>query len=272
MRSDAISRRFEAAAAIVEEAAALAMRLRPLPGLAGATLKGAQDWLTEADGEVEALIAGRLAALFPGDALQGEEGGEHNPAAAASSLRWVVDPIDGTANFARGRSRWCISLGLLADGVPAAGVLSAPALGESFGAMAGAGASRNGKPIRAAETRDPATAMIEIGWGPKVAARDWAAMVERMLALGAAPRSGGSGALALADVACGRLDGYVELSINLWDVAGALPILAEAGAAVSAFLRDGGLTGAIPILAAAPGLARALSEASGLSLQSQAQS
>ncbi len=272
MRSDAISRRFEAAAAIVEEAAALAMRLRPLPGLAGVTLKGAQDWLTEADGAVEALIAGRLAALFPEDALQGEEGGEHNPAAAASSLRWVVDPIDGTANFARGRSRWCISLGLLAEGEPAAGVLSAPALGESFAAMTGGGATRNGKPIRAAETRDPQTAMIEIGWGPKVAARDYASMVERMMALGAAPRSGGSGALALADVACGRLDGYVELSINLWDVAGALPILAEAGAVVSAFLRDGGLIGPVPILAAAPGLARALAEASGMSLQGQAKS
>ncbi len=267
MRSDAISRRFEAAATIVEEAAALAMRLRPAPGSASATLKGAQDWLTEADGAVEALIAGRIATLFPEDALQGEEGGERR-AAAASGLRWVVDPIDGTANFARGRARWCISLGLLADGAPAAGVLSAPALGESFAAMTGAGATRNGKPIRAAETRDPATAMIEIGWGPKVAARDYAAMVERMLALGAAPRSGGSGALALADVACGRLDGYVELSINLWDVAGALPILAEAGAAVSAFLRDGGLTGASPILAAAPGLAQALSQASGLLLQS----
>jgi len=265
VRSDAISRRFEAAAAIVEEAAALAMRMRPLPGIVDATLKGAQDWLTEADGAVEALVAGRIGALFPEDDFQGEETGERDRAGAPSSLRWVVDPIDGTANFARGRSRWCVSLGLLADGAPAAGLLMAPALGECFAGMAGDGATLNGKPIRAAETREPASAIIEIGWSPKVAAADFAALVARMMALGAAPRSGGSGALALADVACGRLDGYVELSINLWDVAGALPILAEAGALVSPFLRDGGMGRAMPILAAVPGVAQAMSEASGLS-------
>lgn len=266
MGSEAIGRRFEAAAAIVEEAAALAMRMRPQPGLPEARLKGPQDWLTEADGAVEALVARRIAALFPGDDFQGEEGGERDRAGPPSSLRWVVDPIDGTSNFARGRSRWCVSLGLLADGMPAAGLLVAPVLGESFAAMAGGGATLNGKPIRAAGTRDPSSAMIEIGWSPKVTAQDFAALVARMMALGAAPRTGGSGALALADVACGRLDGYVELSINLWDVAGALPVLAEAGAPVSPFLRDGGLRHAAPILAAAPELAQAISDASGISL------
>ena len=265
MRSDAISRRFEAAAAVIEEAAALAMRMRPQPGIVDATLKGAQDWLTEADGAVEALIAGRIGALFPEDDFQGEETGSTARAGAPSSLRWVVDPIDGTSNFARGRSRWCVSLGLLADGVPAAGLLIAPVLGECFAAAQGGGATLNGKPIRASETRDPTAAMIEIGWAPRVAAADFTALVGRMMGLGAAPRSGGSGALALADVACGRLDGYVELSINLWDVAGALPILAEAGAVVSPFLRDGGLQGPMPILAATPALAQAISDASGLS-------
>ena len=265
MRSDAISRRFEAAAAVAEEAAALAMRMRPPAGMASATLKGAQDWLTEADGAVEALIAGRIGALFPEDDFQGEEGGRRDHAGAPSSLRWVVDPIDGTANFARGGSRWCVSLGLLADGAPAAGLLIAPALGECFSGIDGGGASLNGKPIRAAETSEPGSAMIEIGWSPKVAAADFAALVARMMGLGAAPRSGGSGALALADVACGRLDGYVELSINLWDVAGALPILAEAGALVSPFLRDGGMQRAAPILASVPQLAQAMADASGLS-------
>ena len=267
MKSDALSRRLEAASAIVEEAAALAMRMRPPPGMASATLKGAQDWLTEADGAVEALIAGRVGALFPEDDFQGEEGGEQDRAAGGpSSLRWVVDPIDGTANYARGSSRWCVSLGLLADGVPALGLLAAPALDENFAALAGHGATLNGKPIRSAETADLRSAIIEIGWGPKVSATDYTAMIGRMMALGAAPRTGGSGALALAEVACGRLDCYVELSINLWDVAAALAILGESGAAVSPFLRDGGLRGAIPILAVAPRLAEVLSKASGLSL------
>jgi myo-inositol-1(or 4)-monophosphatase len=264
--SEAINRRFEAAAGIVEEAAALAMRMRPQPGAGAATLKGAQDWVTEADGAVESLIAARIAALFPEDDFQGEEGGERMRGGPPSGLRWVVDPIDGTANFARGRLRWCVSLGLLADGEPAAGFVHAPALGERFAAQAGRGATLNGKPIRAAETREASAAMFEIGWGPKVGAADYTAMINRMMALGVAPRTGGCGALALADVACGRVDGYVELSINLWDVAGALPLLAEAGAVVSPFLRDGGMHGAIPLLAAAPNLAQALSDASGLSL------
>ena len=86
------------------------------------------------------------------------------------------------------------------------------------------------------------------------------------MALGAMPRSSGSGAMALADVACGRLDGYIEVVIHLWDVAAGLVLLAEAGAAVSPFLRDGGLDRGIPILAACPGIAAPLSEASRIPL------
>ncbi len=266
MHSEAISRRFEAARGIVEDAASLAMRMRPPPGAAAATLKGAQDWVTEADSAVETLIAERLACLFPDDGLLGEEGGDRARTGAPSSLRWVVDPIDGTANYARGRPRWCVSLGLLADGEPVCGLLDAPALSERFAARAGGGATLNGAPLRAADTGRMASSMIEVGWGPKVAVGDYNAMIERMVARGAAPRTGGCGALALADVACGRLDGYVEIWINLWDVAGALPILAEAGAVVSPFLRDGGMHRAAPILAAAPGIAQALAEASGIAL------
>ena len=267
MQDDAIIGRFDAAHAIVAEAAELAMRMRPRSGMQDARLKGAQDWVTEADGAVEALIAERLAALFPDDRVIGEEGGDRARSGPDSGLRWVVDPIDGTANYARGRKRWCVSLGLLADGVPACGLLHAPALSERFAARAGAGATLNGERVQAAGTSALASATVEIGWGPKVAEREYTATIERVLACGAAPRTGGCGALALADVACGRLDGYVELLINLWDVAGALPILAEAGAAVSPFLRQGGMVQAIPILAAAPGIADAFARASGIALQ-----
>ena len=266
MQTESIQRRFEAAASIIEAAGRLAMRMRPPPGMATATLKGAQDWVTEADGAVERLIAGSIADLFPQDDVQGEEAGMRARSGPDSSLRWVVDPIDGTANFARGGARWCVSIGLLADGEPVLGLIDAPALGERFAGRHGLGATLNGAPARAAQTAGPASAVIEIGWGPKTIAAEHAALVGRVLALGAAPRTGGSGALALADVAAGRLDGYIELSINLWDVAGALPILAESGAAVSPFLRTGGMTGPAPILAAAPPLAEALGLASGIAL------
>jgi len=178
----------------------------------------------------------------------------------------VVDPIDGTSNFARGRDRWCVSLGLLDGDRPVAGILVAPALGETFAAMSRRGATLNGAPIQASPVTDPARAMVELGWSPRVTDEQFTGTFGRLLALGAMPRSGGSGAMALADVACGRLDGYIEFSINLWDVAGALPILAEAGAVVSPFLRDGGLDGAIPLLACCAGLAPMLPDACGVAL------
>ncbi|WP_428392005.1 inositol monophosphatase family protein [Lichenicoccus sp.] len=266
MQTESIRRRLEAAASIIEEAGRLAMRMRPPPGMATAKLKGAQDWVTEADGAVERLIAGRIAARFPQDDVQGEEAGLQARSGPSSSLRWVIDPIDGTANFARGASRWCVSIGLLADGVPVLGLIEAPALGERFAGSIGGDATFNGAAMRAARTASPASSIIEIGWGPKSIAAEHAALVGRVLALGAAVRTGGSGALALADVAAGRLDGYIEQSINLWDVAGALPILAESGATVSAFLSKGGMTGPAPILAAAPTIAEALGLASGIAL------
>ncbi|NPD65560.1 inositol monophosphatase [Lichenicola cladoniae] len=257
-----LRRRFESARIVVAEAAEMAMRMRPPSGGPVATQKGAQDWLTEADGAVEAMIAARIGALFPDDGFQGEETGRTRDGA----FHWVVDPIDGTSNYARGRNRWCVSLGLLEHDQPVAGILAAPALGETYAAVRGMGATLNDLPIQASPVVDPGRAMIEVGWGPRVPVPEFIATIDRVMTLGAMPRSSGSGALALADVACGRLDGYIELSIHLWDVAAALAILAETTAMVSPFLRDGGLERGIPILAVAPGIAAALAEAARIPL------
>ncbi len=229
------------------------MQMRPPAGAAQATLKGAQDWLTEADGAVEQMLSDALLSAFPSDGFQGEEGG----AARAGTLRWVVDPIDGTSNYARGASRWCVSLGLLDGGVPVLGVLAAPALGETFAACQGRGATLNGAPIRAAETGSLSRAIIEAGWSPRVKLAEYQALSARLQAEGVMLRNGGSGALGLADVAAGRMDGYAELHINLWDCAAALAVLQEAGAVTTGFLPRG-LQGGAPILAAAPGVAEAL--------------
>ena len=263
MQSNALNQRLEVASGIVAEAAALAMRMRPASGSFTGNLKGAQDWVTEADGAVEALIAGRLRSAFPDDGFKGEETGDSEQG-AASSLRWVVDPIDGTSNYARGRDRWAVSLGLMDGTRPVLGLVAAPVLGETFLAREGGGATLNGAPIRPADTTEIDRAMIEVGWSPKVTAEAHGLLSGRIAALGAAPRTGGCGAIALAEIACGRLDAYIEPFINLWDVAGALPLLAEVGIIVSPFLRDGGMTGAWPILAATPGIADAVSRATGI--------
>ena len=256
----ALARRFDTALALATEAGALAMSLRPPPGGPQGTLKGAQDWVTNADGAVERFLSERLADAFPEDGFQGEEGGNHR----AGSLRWVVDPIDGTANYMRGANRFCVSLGLLADRTPLLGVIVAPALGETFAACQGGGATLNGAPIHAADTTDLARATVEIGWSSRRPNADFLRICQSVLAEGAVLRMGGSGALGLADVAAGRSDAYAELHINLWDVAAALVILAEAGAAVSPFLDGNGLTEGNPILAAAPGISGTLAATIGL--------
>ncbi len=251
-----LAARLDAAIRLATEAGALALRMRPAPGAATAKLKGAQDWLTEADGAVEAFLARELAALFPEDGFQGEETGKAKPGA----LRWVVDPIDGTSNYARGAARWCVSLGLIENRTPLLGVLVAPALGETFAARRGHGATLNGTPVRAAETQDPKRAMIEIGWSPRMPDTVFQGIVARAMAAGCMVRAGGSGAMGLADVAAGRIDAYIEAHINLWDVAGVLPILAEAGAVVSPFMAGPGPDAGDAIMASAPGIFDVVSE------------
>lgn len=259
--STALQRRLDVASAIVEEAGRKAMALRPEPGAAAtAKLKGRQDWLTEADGAVEAFISDALAEAFPEDGFQGEETGRGRTGA----LRWVVDPIDGTSNYARGADRWCVSLGLIEERTPLLGVIFAPALHETFTARHGAGAFRNGLPIHASTERDLTRAIVEVGWSPRRPLARFHRLLQGVMAQGAAVRLGGSGALGLVDVAVGRSDAYVELHINLWDVAAALAILGEAGAWVSPFLEGRGPEAGNPILAAAPGVAGALAEAAGM--------
>jgi myo-inositol-1(or 4)-monophosphatase len=256
----ALDGRFETAVELATAAGALALQLRPPPGSGHAILKGTQDWLTEADGAVEHLLSERLAQAFPEDGFQGEEGG----IAREGRLRWVVDPIDGTSNYARGSARFCVSLALLEDRTPLIGVIVAPALGETITARLGGGATLNGVAIHAAATTDPAKAIIEVGWSHRCPNQAYLALCEHLLSLGASLRHGGSGALGLVDVAVGRSDGYAELHINLWDVAAALVILQEAGAPTSRFLDGNGMRNGNPILACAPGLAAALAALPGI--------
>ncbi|MCI0756995.1 inositol monophosphatase family protein [Teichococcus vastitatis] len=257
-----LSERLRQAETLAREAAGLALRLRPAPGSAAITLKGAQDWLTEADGAVERFLSDALRERFPEDGFQGEEAGLHRDGA----LRWVVDPIDGTSNFAHGGQRWCVSVGLVAGDRAVLGAIVAPELGQCFLAAEGRGATLNGRPIRAAATDALGRSIVECGWSPRVANEAYHALCQAVMGQGAMLRSGGSGTLGLADVACGALDAYVERHINLWDVAAALAVLSEAGARTSPFLRQNTAGQGAPILAAAPGVAEALAALTGMEL------
>ncbi|MXV44478.1 inositol monophosphatase [Saccharibacter sp. 17.LH.SD] len=249
--------RFQAARSLVADAAKKALAMQPAPGKPQASLKGHQDYVTEADKAVELFVTQELNGLFPDDSVLGEEQGGN----ITGRFRWVIDPIDGTSNYARGRNRWCISLGLFDGDTPVAGIIHAPALGEVFTAQKGQGAFLNGRPIKASQTHNMKEAMVEIGWSPYVPEGWFQEKMTALLDLGAMPRSLGSGALALADVACGRSDGYLEKVIFLWDVSAALVILKEAGAVVSPYLEMGGASKPQTILACAPHTALPLSHA-----------
>ena len=225
MLRDELARRRDIAAAIAAEAATRAATIRDAGG-GVATLKGAQDFLTEADGATERFIRDRLARDFPGEAILGEELGG---GADGTGPLWVLDPIDGTANFARSADRWCVSIGMVLDGRTVLGAIARHAPAEIFAAAQGQGATLNGTPIRAATTTDITRSIVEIGWSLRRPAQAYTRMVARAMQLGIGTRCAGSGALGIVETACGRLDGYFELHINAWDTAAALAIAREAG-------------------------------------------
>ena len=127
MNSPTLQARIDTAMDLAERAGGLAMSMRPPPGSPHGTMKGPQDWVTEADGEVEFFLSQELAAAFPADGFQGEEGG----ISRGGSLRWLVDPIDWTSNFARGAARFCVSLACLEGNTPLIGIVVAPAAKRS---------------------------------------------------------------------------------------------------------------------------------------------
>ena len=226
----------------------------------GITMKGTQDWLTVADGAVEDFLRARLSELFPGDTVIGEEGGGE-----ASDAVWILDPIDGTANFAHGDRNWCISIGFLLNRQPTIGIVAAPSLGELYVAQRGQGATLNGQTIAVSGADDIRRACIELGWSPRMPSQRYLDMMSRGYAAGCAIKRAGSGTLGLCNVANGRTEGYAELHINAWDVAAGIVIAGEAGGWVSDFFAGDGIAKGNPILCCTPALASQLSDITGIS-------
>ena len=254
-----IEQRFLAVTGLAQAAGALALGYFNDRASLGTTMKGTQDFLTVADGAVEELLRKRIAAAFPEDRVLGEEGG-----GVAADRLWIIDPIDGTANFARGEPHWCVSIGFLRHGIPELGAIYAPIAGELYLACRGAGATRNGKPIHVSQTHDMGVATVEIGWSSRRPHAASLAMVERSMAAGANAKRSASGAMGLAYVADGRTDAYAEIHINSWDVAAGVVIVSEAGGWVNDFFAGDALLRGNPILAVTPGLVAAMRDATGI--------
>jgi myo-inositol-1(or 4)-monophosphatase len=250
--SRALDARFHVVRALAREAGEIAKRRFADRGSFTVGFKGPQDFLTEVDGEVERLIAARLHSLFPEDGFIGEEGAGR--AGQEGAPVWVVDPIDGTANFARGTPHFCVSIAAVAGRDVEIGVIYDPMVDELFAARRGAGATVNLEKMRVSDTPALRVAAIETGWNMKYGADVFVGLVSRVVATGASVLRSGSGALGLAYVAAGRRDGYVENHMNAWDCLAAIAMIREAGGYVSDFLAGDGLRRGNPILACAPGV------------------
>jgi myo-inositol-1(or 4)-monophosphatase len=235
---------------IVREAGALALGYYRRRASLPIERKGLQDFVSEADKKTEDLIVERLSRLFPDDSILGEEGGLRQK----GPLLWVIDPIDGTANFLRGIPHWCVSVGMIADGKPVVGFLFNPVTGEMFSAVAGGGAFLDGEPIRVSGLTDLAQANMGMGYAHRLPLAPYVAEMEAALRAGIDCRTFGSGALDVGFVAAGRLDATYFGHINLWDVAGALAILAEAGGIASDFMAGDAATNGNELLVATPAL------------------
>jgi myo-inositol-1(or 4)-monophosphatase len=237
--------------------------------------KGVQDLVSVADREVEELIRTRLGIAFPQDGMLGEEGGGDGPAddvdgasdataGAAKGGLWVIDPIDGTANFLRGMPYWSVALAYLVDGRAEVAVTYDPVHDELFWARRGTGAYRDERAIRASDRADPKQAVIGSTFTFKMAVEDYVRLVEGILCAGADHRRMGSTALMMCHVADGRLDGCATLWCNSWDVIGGLLLVQEAGGAASDFLAGASLTEPNRAFGCAPGLTATVEALAGI--------
>jgi myo-inositol-1(or 4)-monophosphatase len=254
------TQRLRAAEAVARDAGNLAMRYLADPATLDVRSKGVQDVLTAADGAVERLIVATLRAAFPDDAFLGEEGGRV-AGGTGDAPCWVIDPIDGTANFARGLPTWCVSIALVVAGRTELGVIYDPSAGLTYRATRGGGAWRNGERLAVSLTTDIGRASVDTGYSSRTPAAAYGELVTRLLLRGISVTQCGSAALGLARVADGRLDGYVERHLFAWDALAGLLLIEEAGGRVNAFLGGDGLRQGNQTIAATPELYAVLADA-----------
>ena len=212
------------------------------------------DLVSAADKAAEELIIGRIAAARPGDGFLGEEGADE---AGSSGLRWIVDPLDGTANFLFGLPQWAVSIAVEdADGV-LAGVVYDPPRGELWAAEREGPPTLDGRPVRGSRRDELATALVATGFGYAADVRSaQATTIASLLPEVRDVRRFGAAALDLAWCAAGRFDAYYERGVKRWDIAAGALLFERAGLVVEP------LAAAPPqeagLLVAAPGIADAM--------------
>lgn len=242
-----LAQRYLAACAVARDAGKLALHYFEDVSQLKVEFKAQQDVTSTADSEVEEFIVTNLAQSFPEDGFLAEERG-----GVAGKQQWVIDPIDGTANFIRGIPFFCVSIAYIWEGKVEIGVIYDPVADELFAARRGFGATCNGKAIRVSDCQDVAKAVVtcDLGYGTSVERS--LSITQQLLESQCHIRCFGAGALAIARVADGRYDAYWNLHHYPWDALAGWMLVREAGGWVSDFLGGEGLTQGNPILVCTP--------------------
>lgn len=186
------------------------------------------DLVTHVDKRNEEFIQSEVAKIFPDHEYLGEEGASTS---TSSEVRWIVDPIDGTINFAHGLPIWCVSIGVEVAGVIECGAIYDASRDELFTGIRGGGAYLNGEPIHVSKITDPGLSLFVTGFAYDIDKNEGNAIerFEAFLKRGLLVRRLGSAALDLCYVACGRFDGFFEGGLAPWDSAAGSIIVKEAG-------------------------------------------
>jgi myo-inositol-1(or 4)-monophosphatase len=197
--------------------------------------KGEINLVTEVDEAAQASIVRVIQKAFPEDALLAEE--KDLSVHAGAPRRWIIDPIDGTTNFAHGYPVYCVSVALEEKGKLKAGVIWDPTRQEVFTAEKGQGAFLNGKAIRVSTQKKLKASLLVTGFPYDLydPAKDNLRLFNHLIFKAQAIRRDGSAALNLAYIACGRFDGFWELGLSPWDVAAGVLLIREAGGKVLDF-------------------------------------
>jgi myo-inositol-1(or 4)-monophosphatase len=201
------------------------------------TLKGRHDPVTESDYQSQHLIIQRLSRAFPNSSFLAEETGAPESAQSSSDGCWIIDPLDGTVNFAHNFPMFAVSIAFQWQGVVVCGIVYDPMRDELFEAVRGQGARLNRQPIQVSRINDLDRALLATGFPYNVMENLDAVMLrfKRLVAQAQGVRRPGSAAIDLCYVAAGRFDGFWEENLKPWDTAAAVLIVEEAGGRISAF-------------------------------------
>jgi len=199
------------------------------------TKKGDINLVTEADLASESLIIEKIKSYYPKHSILAEEAG-NVVIIGSSAWKWIIDPLDGTTNYAHGYPCFCVTVALEYEGEIVIGVTYDPTRNELFAAERGRGASLNNKPIRVSQTEELSEALVVTGFPYNFKEReDFGRHLTAFLLKARGVRRDGSAAIDLAYVACGRFDGMWEEGLNPWDMAAGVLLVEEAGGRVTGY-------------------------------------